>query len=220
MVDRGVRLRTARRCVRHWLVDAAAEEEPRHRRARARQGRAPHRRPHRLSGDPQIAAARVQPRSAGGQGAAVRRARHVQPVAACADGFARQHRVRRAADDGRRRQSLQRRDRPRRAPRAAGHAVPGGARDHRRVGASVDRTRGAARGADLQRPAPRARLVAVARTGKRGAPAHDSGRRGSRSRSRVSSNRPRRAWSTSRRGSNPDAESSTTATHSRSRRSC
>ena len=40
LVERGVRVRAARRRVRDRLVDAAAEEEPRHRRARARQGRA------------------------------------------------------------------------------------------------------------------------------------------------------------------------------------
>ena len=40
VVDRGVRLRAARRRVLDRLVDAAAEEEPRHRRAGARQGRA------------------------------------------------------------------------------------------------------------------------------------------------------------------------------------
>ena len=38
--ERGVRLRQARRRLRHRLVDAAAEEEPRHRRAGTRQGRA------------------------------------------------------------------------------------------------------------------------------------------------------------------------------------
>ena len=85
VVDRGVRLPAARRRVLDRLVDAAAEEEPRHRRARAGQGRPAHRRPHRLPRDAQGPAARVQPRSAGGQGAAVRRARHVHAVAARAD---------------------------------------------------------------------------------------------------------------------------------------
>ncbi len=81
VVDRGVRLRPPRRRVRDRLVDAAAEEEPRHRRARARQGGPAHRRPHRLPRDAQGPAARVQPRPAGGQGAVVRRARHVRAVA-------------------------------------------------------------------------------------------------------------------------------------------
>ena len=85
VVDRGVRLPAPRRRVRDRLVDAAAEEEPRHRRARARQGRPPHRRPHRVPRDAQGPAARVQPRPAGGQGAAVRRARHARAGARRAD---------------------------------------------------------------------------------------------------------------------------------------
>ena len=47
--ERGVRLRPARRRLRHRLVDAAAEEEPRHRRAGPRQGRPDDRQPHRAS---------------------------------------------------------------------------------------------------------------------------------------------------------------------------
>ena len=97
VVDRGVRLRAARRRVLDRLVDAAAEEEPRHRRARARQGRPPDRRPHRLPRDAEGAAARVQPRSPGGQGAAVRRARHVRAVAARAHRADGDGRVRRRA---------------------------------------------------------------------------------------------------------------------------
>ena len=61
----------------HRIVDAAAEEEPRHRRAGAGQGRAADRRPHRVPRHAQGPAARVQPRPAGGQGAAVRRPRPV-----------------------------------------------------------------------------------------------------------------------------------------------
>ena len=45
--ERGVRLRPPGRRLRHRLVDAAAEEEPRHRRAGPGQGRPPGRRPHR-----------------------------------------------------------------------------------------------------------------------------------------------------------------------------
>ena len=82
VVDRGVRLPAPRRRVLHRLVDAAAEEEPRHRRARAGQGRPPDRRPRRLPRDPEGASARVQPRSPRRQGAAVRRARHVRALAA------------------------------------------------------------------------------------------------------------------------------------------
>ena len=72
-VDLGrVRLRPARRRLRHRIVDAAAEEESRHRRAGPRQDRTPHRQPHRPPRDVEGAAARVQPRPPGGQGAAVR----------------------------------------------------------------------------------------------------------------------------------------------------
>ncbi len=53
-------------------VDAAAEEEPRHRRAGPGQGRPAHRQPHRPARHAQGPAAGVQPRSPGGQGAAVR----------------------------------------------------------------------------------------------------------------------------------------------------
>ena len=73
--DRGVRLRPPRRRLRHRLLDAAAEEEPRHRRAGARQGRPADRQPHRPARDAEGPAARVQPRPAGGQGAVVRRGR-------------------------------------------------------------------------------------------------------------------------------------------------
>ena len=54
------------------LVDVAAEEEPRHRRARPRQGGPVDRQPHRPAGHAERTAARLQPRPAGGQGAAVR----------------------------------------------------------------------------------------------------------------------------------------------------
>ena len=70
--DRGVRLRPPRRRLRDRLVDAAAEEEPRHRRAGARQGRPADRQPHRVPGDDEGPAAELQPRLPGGQGAAVR----------------------------------------------------------------------------------------------------------------------------------------------------
>ena len=58
--------------LRHRVLDAAAEEEPRHRRARPGQVGSPHRQSHRTAGHAQGPAARVQPRPAGGQGAAVR----------------------------------------------------------------------------------------------------------------------------------------------------
>ena len=61
-----------RRRLRHRIVDAAAEEESRHRRTGPRQGRPPHRQPDRPPRHVEGAAARLQPRPAGGQGAAVR----------------------------------------------------------------------------------------------------------------------------------------------------
>ena len=70
VVDRGVRLLHARRRVRHRQLDAAAEEEPRRRRAGPRQGRTADRAPDRPPRHPQGAAARVQPGPPGGQGAA------------------------------------------------------------------------------------------------------------------------------------------------------
>ena len=60
----------------HRQLDAAAEEEPRHRRAGAGQGRPPHRPPDRLPGHAQGPAAGLQPGPPGGQGAALRHARH------------------------------------------------------------------------------------------------------------------------------------------------
>ena len=73
--ERGVRLRPPRRRLRHRLVDAAAEEEPRHRRAGPGQGGPADRQPHRAARHAQGPAARLQPRPPGGQGAAVRRGR-------------------------------------------------------------------------------------------------------------------------------------------------
>ncbi len=98
----GVRLPPPGRRVLDRFVDAAPEEESRHRRARARQGRPPDRQPHRVPGDPEGSAARVQPRPPGRQGTAVRRARHVRSVAARALRPSRFRRIRRRAHDGRR----------------------------------------------------------------------------------------------------------------------
>ena len=64
------------------LVDHAAEEEPRHRRARARQVRSPDRQPHGAARDAQGPAARLQPRPAGGQGAGLRLGRDARGAAA------------------------------------------------------------------------------------------------------------------------------------------
>ena len=74
-IDR-VRLRRPRRRILDRLVDDAAEEEPRHRRAGPRQGRSAHRPPDRPADHPQGPAAHLQQGSPGGQGAALRRRRH------------------------------------------------------------------------------------------------------------------------------------------------
>ena len=73
---RRVRLRPARRRLVDRVEHHAAEEEPRHRRARPRQVRAPDRQPHRPARHAQGPAARLQPRPAGGQGAGLRLRRH------------------------------------------------------------------------------------------------------------------------------------------------
>ena len=80
--DEGVLLRHARRRLLDRVEHHAAEEEPRRRRAGPRQGRPPGRRPHRPADDAEGAAARLQPRPAGGQGAGLRRGRHPRGAAA------------------------------------------------------------------------------------------------------------------------------------------
>ena len=80
LVDVRVRLRPAARGGGDRVVDDAAEAEPRRGRAGARQGRHGHRAAHRLARDGQGAAARVQPRPAGGQGAGVRGAARCWPA--------------------------------------------------------------------------------------------------------------------------------------------
>ena len=75
LLERGVRLLPARRRLGDRQLDAAAEEEPRRRRARPGQGRPAHRAPGGLPRHAEGPAARLQPRPARGQGAALRRAR-------------------------------------------------------------------------------------------------------------------------------------------------
>ena len=65
----------AGRRLRHRELDAAAEEEPRRRRARPGQGRPAHRQPHRPAGHAQGPAALLQPGPPRGQGAPLRLAR-------------------------------------------------------------------------------------------------------------------------------------------------
>ena len=101
-------------------------------------------------------------------------------------------RVRRRRDDGRRRQPVQRGDRPRRVPRAS-RARRSARRTRSSARWCASRSNGACRSTNWCSNDPRLGpgLVAVARAGQRGAPAHDAGRRRARSRSRGSSSRRR-----------------------------
>ena len=73
VVERGVRLLRPRRRLRHGQLDAPPEEEPRRGRAGPGQGGPADRPPGRDAGHAQGAAARLQPRPPGGQGAPLRR---------------------------------------------------------------------------------------------------------------------------------------------------
>ncbi len=153
--DRGVRVRTTGRRLRDRLVDAAAEEEPRHRRTGAGQGRAADRQPHRLPGHDEGPAVQLQPRLPGGQGAAVRLGRPGSARARCGHRDDRHRDMGPRTDAGCCGRRGDFRDGPRRMARAAGHAVPRGARDHRhprppiagrrRIVASLGRSRSASR---------------------------------------------------------------------------
>ena len=120
VVDRGVRLPAPRRRVLDRFVDAAAEEEPRHRRARPRQGGPADRRPHRL---PRDAQGRCRSRTT----ATCRRTRSrcstrsTRARCRCSrsPGCSRRPSSSTTRDDRRRRQPDERGDRPRRAPRAS-----------------------------------------------------------------------------------------------------
>ena len=177
VVDRGVRIRPARRRVRDRLVDAAAEEEPRHRRARTRQGGPPDRRSHRACSRRSRACrsrttaicrrtrsrcstrstrARCRwPRSAGLMATIefvedTMTGGRRQPVNAATD--LAEHLVEQGT------------------PFREAHALVGGL-----VRQAVERGRPARR-AGRERSASRSRRAAVARTGQRRAPAHDTGR--------------------------------------------
>ena len=80
-VDR-VRLGPAGRRLGDRLLDHAAEEEPRHRRAGPRQGRPVRRQPDRAAHDAQGPAAGLRPGPAGGQGAGLRLRGAAAPAAA------------------------------------------------------------------------------------------------------------------------------------------
>ena len=169
LVERGVRLRAPRRRVQHRVVDAPAEEEPRHRRARARQGRPAHRRPHRLPRHAEGPPARVQPRPPGGQGAAVRRARHV-PARARRDGRAARDRASSCPSGCARPPTRRRRPRPT-SPSTSSSA---GCRSAKRTRASArwcaSRSSGASasRSSSMTEPDARPRRAGAARAGCRG----------------------------------------------------
>ena len=226
LVERGVRVPAPRRRVRHRLVDAAAEEEPRHRRAGPRQGRPPHRPPHRVPRDAQGPAARVQPRPAGGQGAAVRRARDAAASrcsrwAACSTTATFDHaRMRAAADvaDERRRPTS-----PSTSSRAAcrsGRRTPWSARSCARRSSAASRSTSWSQaephlGADalpLLEPGS-----AVRRRTTPGGAGPDAGGRAARRRRRDAAGR--RQQPVARRLSAPPRRS-TPATRSSSRPSC
>ena len=93
-----VRIRHARRRLLDRLEHHAAEEEPRHRRARARQGRPADRQPDRTPVDAEGPAAGVQPRPAGGQGAGLRLGAHPRGRASGVRRHGRDAAVRHRAD--------------------------------------------------------------------------------------------------------------------------
>ena len=215
MGDRGVRVHPPARRVLDRLVDAAAEEEPRHRRAGAGQGRPGRRRSRRLPHDAQGPPARLQPRSPGRQGAALRRARHLRAVVAGAGRDARRRRVRRRAHGDRGRQLDDGRDRSRRAPGARG--VPfRDARRGRHPRAAVDRAGRALRRARRDRPASRPQALSLLEPGagvhRRATPGAD------RRRSSRSSSRPATGWRSSASGSRIESEQGPSAIVLRPRR--
>ena len=200
---RGVRLPAARRRVLHRFVDAAAEEEPRHRRARPRQGRPAHRPPHRLPRDAEGPAARVQPRPAGGQGAAVRRARHVRarrcsrwPGSSTTAEFVDD------AHDGGGRRPDERGHRSRRAPRRA-RACRSARRTRSSAHSCASRSSAASRSTSSSSTEPHLGpdCLALLEPGRARAPPHDARAAPDPSRSRVSSTPPGTVSPTSRRGS-------------------
>ena len=180
--ERRVRLRPPRRRLRHRVVDAAAEEEPRHRRAGPGQGRAADRQPDRSARDAEGPPAGLQPRPAGGQGAAVRLRRPGLAGARRAGRDDRDGDVRARADGrgGRRRDDGG--DRPRRVARRRRHAVPRRPRHRRRAGAPTPRDGHAAARPRGRRRAPRSRRRGARGAGRRRAAAHVAGRRRARDR--------------------------------------
>ena len=123
-----IRLRHAARLVVDGQLDHAAEEEPGHRGAGPRQVRPADRQPDRAAGDAEGAAAGLQPRSAGGQGAGVRLG-GAAGAAAARDGRPGRHAALRRRPDGRAGAArLHPGHRCRGMAGAQGSAVPGRAR--------------------------------------------------------------------------------------------
>ena len=157
LVDPGVRLRPAARLLVDGVEHHAAEEEPRHRRARPRQGRPADRQPDRAARDAQGAAAGLQPRPAGGQGAGLRLRGHPGGAAAGGDRDGRDAGVRHRPDGRAGAAGLLARHRRRRVAGPRGRAVPGGPRGRGRLRAALRGARLRARRADRRRSSPRSR---------------------------------------------------------------
>ena len=122
--DARVRLRDAARLLVDRVEHHAAEEEPRHRRARPRQVRPADRQPVRADGHAQGPPAGLQPRPPGGQGAGLRLGRDPRGAAARRDRHGRDADLQRRADGRARAAGLLARDRRRRVAGARGRAVP------------------------------------------------------------------------------------------------
>ena len=157
LVDPRVRLRDAARLLVDRVEHHAAEEEPRHRRARARQGRSADRQPDRAAGHAQGAAARLQPRPPGGQGAGLRLRRHPRGAAAGVHRHGRDADLRHRPDGRARAAGLLARHRRRRVAGARGRAVPGRPRGRRRLRAPLRGARHRARPSSPTSSSPRSR---------------------------------------------------------------
>ena len=129
-----IRLCDAARLVVDRQLDHAAEEEPRHRRAGPRQVGPADRQPDGAVGDAEGAAAGLQPRPAGGQGAGVRLGRAAGAVAARDGRPGRDPALRRRPDGRAGAAGLHTGHRYRRVAGAQGRPVPGGTRSGGRGG--------------------------------------------------------------------------------------
>ena len=146
-----VRPRPPRRRLLDGVEHHAAEAQPGRRRAGPRQERPRHRQPRAGADAAQGPAAGVQPRPAGGQGAAVRLRRHAARYARGRRRHAPHAALRRRARPRGGSRRLRARDGPRRPPRATRRAVPRGARGRRRLVAELRAHGPDVRGADARR---------------------------------------------------------------------